>query len=214
MAHLSFISARLKLVTGLFCIAALLVGLTGCAKIKTRPVPVVIDGFWHTPDRKVEFKRTNEGETSKRFSITDGAPDQPYLIADYKKQGVVFDPFKLHGAMFLFGGSSDQIVTIQTDRAFYKILKLGESTWSPRMNLPLSAEKKFKCIAHGKPCLMNFGVPAVGRILKGHPLLYGDQIRYHIPYSTDGQDFLIDITLELVKDRYIDWSDWHFPGSP
>ena len=212
MSQLSSISTRLRLVTGLVCMAAMLAGLTGCAKIKTRPFPVVRDGHWQTPDHKVEFKHADKRKTSERFSVSSGDPNQPYLIAEYKKQGVALSPIQ-YGPIFLFGGRRDQIVAIEADQAFYEIFKPGEGVWTPRTSLALSVEGKFKCHISEKPCLMNFGVPFLGDILKAHPL-YGYRIRYHIPYSTEGQDFLIDVTLEFKKDRFIDWSDWHFPGSP
>lgn len=212
MKQLPSISERLRLVTELCCIAVLTIGLTGCAKIKTRPLPVVKNGYWNTPDRKIQFKHADKGKTSERFSISSGDPNQPYLIAEHKKQGVALSPIQ-YGPIFLFGGRRDQIVVIQADQAFYEIFKPGESIWTPRVNLALSVEETFKCHISEKPCLMNFGAPFLGDILKAHPL-YGYRIRYHIPYSTEGQDFLIDVTLEFKKDKFIDWTDWHFPGSP
>lgn len=201
----SFLSSERPVhLTGLFCMAVLLVGLTGCAKIKNRTTVVVVDGYWHTPDGAIEFKRTDGKEMWKRFGILKNS-SKNYWVAEKSKRGVVFK----YGPSFLFGGRSNQIIAIHADQAFYEALKPDESVWGPKLSLALQATREFECSARGKPCLMSLPSPP----LTAHPL-YGYHIRYHIPYSTDGQDFLIDVTLEFKKDRFIDWSDWHFPGSP
>jgi hypothetical protein len=44
--------------------------------------------------------------------------------------------------------------------------------------------------------------------------LGGCILRYSFSYRTLGEEYLTDVKMKLKKDRYIDWDDWHFPGSP
>lgn len=191
--------------------AALLISLTGCAKVKNRTNVIVIDGFWHTPDGKIEFERTNGKEMSERFDVLENN-SKAYLIAERKKQGVVINPIH-YGPIFIFGGLRDQVVRIYADQAFYEVLEPGADTWSAGAIAISTNQDNFECHIPDKPCRFNFGVPFIGQIIQAEQL-YGYRIRYHIPYSTGDKDFLIDVTLEFKKDRFIDWSDWHFPGSP
>lgn len=204
---LSPISKKGALVAGLS-----LIMVSGCT-IKSRYIPVIIEGYWKTPISETSFKHISLEKLRKRAVYMHNSSPHGLLWAESNKHGVVINPYNLASSIYIYGGDKGQKGTIDSASSLYSFSCGPNTIITGQLTTveTVSFGGVSKTTGQARPIGLN--APSIFTIADKKSI-DDCKLRYFFSYQTLGEHYSADVTIKFEKDTYIDWSDWHAPGMP
>jgi hypothetical protein len=186
--------------------------IAGC-EVKTYTDTVPVAGGLHTPEGLVPFKRVTSEKLAKKLKLHllfyTGATHSP-IYAEGKNSQVIFNPQYPFDTLQIITFKKDAILLLDINNAFYQVDGKEKKPWPIREKYKLSRGGRYLYEdTRRKYYSEKIKAPLVFETDKK----YDHTFSYHLPYTLNNEDYLIDITVKYEKNYELEL-DFGFPGSP
>lgn len=218
--HTSTTLAHATVKTVIMVITLLL--LSSCCKIKEQVNIQVESGYLHTPTGQYKFRKVDYRELqafSNGFRNEDPIP-KSYIIAEGDEFTIIAEPWGGVGEWLIypidtnsFDNYRDFSVDLKNARYTTSLMNSSEPVKKGSL-LSEDSRPRFNDRSRTIKPYMLFYTYGSDTIFDNNSYYKTHTIHYRIPFTTNGQEYLIDVTISLPHSGYLDCDDWGIPGIP
>lgn len=184
--------------------------LLGGCQVNTYNETVPLDGHLTTPDGKFEFEQLSSDKERRKYRISPSVKPFSTITAGNENLRITFTPFISVSTIKFISKKQNANLTIDTQNTFYQINGGTKEKWIlSKISYPIQIGF---VLYYENPTAYFFQDLDISSMDQMREV--SGNVRYYLPFTLDGDKYVMDVEVEIKKNREFEFGLRGIPGMP